>query len=891
MAKLWQDILLPVVVASAVAAQAVGPEISRASRLHAWMPQNVRDSVSHARTDSLKPAPDSTQAHVADSVKHLADSLRKEEEEYFFFGDEPEDTVPKISARDTMKVPDSLRITDPFLYQWYVATRDGYTHKVVVDSLKAEGDTLLWPRIDSLYRADSTLQARLAWEKQWASMSKAERKRWTYEHVQLPILMHRQDSILHRKDSLKHIRDSIIQNTPRILETPYLPDSMLYKRMVTWHHDPMFNRMETFEWDTTANYHFYDYPFMRKDVGASWLGMPGSAVQSYNFFRRGEETSPSFYAPMESWTYTPESLAQFNTKTPYTELEYFGNNPLSSNNLHSDNYRVFTTQNILPRLNIALEIKRYGGFGTLQNEKTSNHTFFVAGNWLGKKYLAHGGFIGNIVTRQESGGMQDNMWVRDTTVDVREIAVNLAAANNTYRKYTAFYNQSYRIPFTFIEQLRHKGDSTWVASEAEDTDLTTAFVGSSTEFSLYAKKYVDNTSTDLSNFYNGMFFINPSKSVDSLRNMRLENRVFLRLQPWHEEAIVSKVEGGIGDRFQTFYLQSPNEVLYRQSTHRWNTLYAYAGIEGQLSRYFAWDAFGQYNFAGAEVNDFIIRANAKLNFFPFRRQPDSPISLKAQFETSLKTPDFYQQHFYSNHYRWENSFGKISSTKVQASLEIPKWKLKAYAGYALQANQVYYDTLGIVRQHKEPISVISAGLSHHMVLGPAHLENAALFQFSSKQEVLPLPTLALNLRWYLQFNVVDPSVLKFQVGIHARYTTLWYAPSYNPVAGVFTTQNQIRYGNDIIFDPFINLQWKKCCIFVKYENAGRGWPMKAHDYFTAHHYIQTAPVIKVGISWPFYPRMGEAKTLSARAGSGFGGGAAGGGGLSSLKNGLSSGGR
>ena len=481
MAKFWTDILVPAAIAGAIAAQTLGVEVHRASRLHAWFPQAVRDTV---QTDTLLPPKDTLHNHVdslravLDSAKSPLDSLAAEED-FDLFAQE-EDTVPQVFARDTMKVPDSLKVTDPFLYQWYVATKDSYTHKLVVDSLKAAGDSLIWPRVDSLFLADSSLQAQLAWEKKWNAMTKAEQKRWIYENVQLPAIMHRQDSTLKAKDSLKRVRDSIIENTPRILETAFLPDSLFYKRLVTWRHNRLYNSMETFDWDTTANYHFYDYPFMRKDVGATWLGMPGSAVQQYNFFRRGEEQSTSFYQALESWTYTPENLTQWNTKTPYTELEYYGN-LLKSSTLSADNFRVFTTQNILPTLNIALEMKRYGGAGTLKNEETKNNTYVVSGNYLGKKYLAHAGFIYNKSSRQESGGMQDTKWIRDTTVDVREIDVNLASASNRYRKMSLFFDQSYRIPFEFIEQLRHRGDTNWVKKDSLNTNITTGFIGTSSE--------------------------------------------------------------------------------------------------------------------------------------------------------------------------------------------------------------------------------------------------------------------------------------------------------------------------------------------------------------------------------------------------------------------------
>ena len=889
MAKIWTDILLPLTVAGAVVAQTLGVEIHRASRLHRWFPRQNQDTVRvdtlRNRPDSLKTHPDSLRSRL-DSLRQLPDSLvrspldslaAEEDFDLFYASGEQEDTVPAITARDTMKVPDSLRLTDPFLYEWYVATKDSYIHKLVVDSLKAEGDSLIWPRVDSLYLADSTLKAKLAWEEKWAKMSKADRKRWTYENVQLPAILHKQDSIRKVKDSLQHIKDSIRENTPRILETSFIPDSLLYKRFVTWRNNRLYNRVETFEWDTTANYHFQDSPFMRGEVGASWLGMPGSAVEPFNFLsRKKEERSPSFYQPMESWTYTPENMVMWNTKTPYTELEYSGN-LLESSSLSADNFRVFTTQNIFPSVNIALEMKRYGGAGTLKNEHTDNRTYFVSGNYLGKRYLVHGGFIYNKVSRQESGGVKETMWIRDTTVDVREIDVNLAAATNSYRKSSWFLDQSYRIPFSFIEKLRHRGDSTWVRSDTLNTDITTAFIGTSSEFSTYSKNYVDNTSADLSSFYNGVFNINQGKSVDSLRNMRLENRVFLRLQPWKEDAIVSKIEGGVGDRYQQFYLPTASDVLYKPSNHKWNTLYTYAGAEGRLGRYLAWDATGLYNFAGAEANDFFLKANASLNVFPFRRHPKSPISLKASFQTRLDTPDFYQQHLYTNHYRWDNDFSKISTTQVDARLEIPRWRLKAQVGYSLVAGHVYYDTLGIVRQHSgAPLSILTAALSKDFVLGPVHLDNSALVQLSSQPEVLPLPTLALNLRWYVQVNVVDPKVLQLQLGVNARYTTLWYAPSYNPVAGTFMLQKDEQYGNCPVFDVFINAQWKKCCVFIKLENTGNGWPKDNHDYFSAHRYIQTPRALKFGISWPFYPRMGEQKTLSQRAGTGMSGGAAGG---------------
>ena len=878
MKNLWSEIIVPAVIAGLTVVGTVGVESSRAVRTGV----RVRP-LREVRLDTLRrdTVPQDTIRKAADAQKDTV-QWNLSDDDFDFFGEtvQETDTVPLIFARDTMKVPDSLRTIDPFLYRWYVATKDSLTHRIVVDSLRAAGDSLDWPRIDSLYRADSAFVAAEEFRAWYNGLSKLDRKKYDAEQ-KMARALHRQDSIQQIKDSLKHIRDSIIENTPRILETAYLPDSLYYKRLVAWKHDRWFNRVEPFEWDTTFNYHFHDYPYLKEDIGGTFLGMTGSAVQTYNFFKREDPRSTvSYYAPYESWTYTASSIPMFNTKTPYTELAYYGN-LLNSETTSNDDIRIFTTQNILPSLNVAFEYKTYGGAGILKNQKARNKTGYAAANWIGKKYLAHGGIIWNSVNRVENGGVYNISDVRDTVLqDIREVDVFLGSATNHYMKRTVFFDQSLRLPLSFIEDLRHRGDTAYVRKDTLNKDLTSVFLGTSSEWSVYNKMYTDAVgSSDAAGraFYNDKFYINPAQSADSLHTMRLDNRVFLRFQPWHENAVVSKVEGGVGDRYQSHYDIRPGSYLYKPAAEKWNSLYTYAGAEGRLSRYFEWDALGQLHFAGHDAGDFFLRGQAKLSVFPFRRDSLSPISLTARFETDLKEPDYYEQHLYANHFMWDNDFSKTSTTRLQASLDFPKWKIYASAGYALLANNIYYDSLGVIRQNPEAMSVVTAALRKDFHLGILRLENSALFQLSSNEEVLPLPKLALNLRWYLQFPVVSEDVLRLQIGVDARYNTKWYAPGFNPVSGTFYNQREQLYGETPYFDAFLNLQWKQACIFLKLENAGEGWPTKKHDYFSAHRYIHPPRIFKFGITWPFYPSLGTNRKMSDRASSGLGGSGGGGG--------------
>ena len=881
LAKIW----IPLLLVTLAALQSFGIDAGRAIGL-----RRISDSLYVNRLEDST-AIDSTalDSVITDSI--LTDTI-------------PADTASLLTARDTIKVPDSLRYTDPFFYKYYIAVKDSTTRAMVRDSLMQACDTLELMKLDSLYIKDSTETAIAKFNAWYASLTKKERKKYDYEQA-LPAKIAALNRKMEVKDSIKAAKDSVIAATPRILETFAIPDSMHYKRIITWKEDRHFHDVNLQKFDTTYNYHFNEYPYYGEDINTTWLGVSGSPEQTYNYFKRADTDNAIFYTALQRYSYSPETLPNYNTKTPYTELAYWGT-LFANKEKEESNIKVLTTQNILPELNLTLEFRRYGGNGILKREDTNNRNVVIAGNYMGKRYLMHTGFIYNKVARSENGGVVDNFWIRDTTVDAREIDVYLRDASSTTKKNTVFLDQSYRIPFTFIENLKGRkerkhqealrasimenGDSLAIAEllqkEAEELEekeaaadtvnnnITTAIIGHSSEYSVFRRIYQDNIDKNDEfgrKFFNDRFYLNPTRSADSLRVMKFENRFFIRLQPWKSDGIVSKLDVGIGDKLANYFSFKTSDYIQGSSNTLLNSTYLYAGAKGQYKKYFTWDAKGEYTFLGYEMNDFGVHANLGFSAYPFRRDKNSPLTLKAHFETTLKEPDYYEQHVCTNHYRWDNDFGKISSTKIGATLEIPRWDLNASFDYALLSNNIYYDTLGIVRQNPEPMSVMTASLQKNFKLWKFHLDHQALFQISSNKDVLPLPMLALNLRYYLQFDVVK-KVMQMQIGANAAFTTKWYAPAFNPVLGVFHNQNVEEYGNCPYIDAFVNIQWKRACIFVKVVNVNMGWPNKSADYFSAAGYIAPQRAIKFGIFWPFYIQPGRNNTSTGGAGaSGRGG--------------------
>ena len=875
MRSLISKIWVPTVMVLLAAAQTFGIDAGRAARL-----RQITDSLELAAvTDTL---------HRADSIIKSdsllrADSLIKPD---------------SLLARDTIRIPDSLKEKDPFFFKYYIAVKDSTTRRQLRDSLLQAGDSLELHRFDSLYIKDSTEVATAQFNAWYSSLTRKERKKYDAEQA-LPALIAAANRKLEIKDSIRAYKDSVIGATPRILETFAIPDSMHYKRIITWKHERNFHNLVELreqDADTSFNHNFYDYPFFKEDVNATWLGVAGSPVEPYNFFKRRLNEDAKYFTPYQSWSFTPETLPMYNTKTPYTELAYWGT-LFANQEKEESNIKVLTTQNITPELNLTLQYTNFSGNGMLKREDTGYRTFVAATNYMGKKYLMHAGFIYNRIERSENGGVTDLSMIRDTTVDAREIDVYLREAESRTRTNTVFLDQSYRIPFNFIEKIKENkrlkaeaavrdsimasGDSLAIAAlkakeEAElaavqtqpqsedgetvtDTvavakDITTAFIGHSSEFAVFRRSYTDKIATSDKagrEFYNDAFYLNPTQSKDSMRVMRIENKAFIRLQPWKSDGIVSKLDVGLGDKLLNFYSFRPSGYLNGPTNVIQNSLYLYAGANGQYKKYMNWNAAGKYNFLGHEINDFEIAANVNFNIYPFRKDRRSPIAFKIHFETSLKEPNYYDQHIYTNHYMWDNDFNKISTTKLEGSLSIPRWDLDASFNYALLGNNIYYDNLGIVRQNQVPMSVMSAYLKKNFQIWKFHMDNRLLFQLSSAPDVVTLPLLALNLRYYLQFDVVK-NVMQMQIGANGIFTTKWYAPAYNPVIGVFHNQHEREYGNCPYIDVFVNVQWKRVSLFLKAVNLNMGWPAKHADYFSADGYINTQTAFKVGISWPFW---------------------------------------
>ena len=719
-----------------------------------------------------------------------------------------------LRAQDSLATPDSLAAPDSAAL---VAQADSLRRKALLDSL----DWVFWHEIDTL------------------SLPCSDSLTLAYFDSLAQFLPDTTDIRRAMRRNRKEERDSLRASRPRVLETFVVPDSLYYRRILVWTSDKRYNELIPQELDTTANSNFYEYPMFKKDISGSYLGTAGSAALYHNYFKREEMPDAPMFTPYAGDSDTDETVLQFNTKTPYTELGYWGT-PFANRTMEESNLRLLTTQNISPAFNFTLAYRRLGSRGMLANESTDHRTTVIVGNYMGKRYFANFGTVRQRVEHGENGGIQDSFWIRDTSVEPKSIAVNLTDASNTYKRRSWFIHQTLAVPMNFFRRDR---DSLSLG------EGTMAQIGHSAEFTTYSKIYTDRIAASDSAgraFYFNRFYLNETESADELSVRNFENRFFLKLQPYASDALLARINAGLGYQILSTYGFRPQDYLSGPRYQTQHNIYVYGGASGQLRKYIAWKADADYYLAGPRMFDFDIDASLRFSVYPV----EQGIHLSGKFHTGLRTPHPFEQTMSMNHHQWQNDFSKVSRSTVEAGLSIPKWRLDAGFGYALTANLLYYDTLSVIRQYSEaPVSVMSAWLRKDFTFWRIHLDNQALFQLSSAPEVLPLPRLTLNLRWYFDIDVVK-DVMNIQLGVNAIANTRWYAPAFAPDLGQFYNQTHEKIGNAPYFDIFANIQWKQACLYVKYANAFQDWP--SSDYFSAYHYIRPETGIRFGILWPFY---------------------------------------
>ena len=606
-----------------------------------------------------------------------------------------------------------------------------------------------------------------------------------------------------------------------------LPTETVY----AWQVDEMFADETPAVIDTsTVNYHEDTAPAHKRTIASEWLGNRGLPDQSAIFRDRNPIALKGDFLFRNNYTtyYKGASEALFyNTKIPYSNLTW-------NSGGYSDHYEDFLkgvlAVNANKRLSFSADINWNYGRGAYYNQSTHDVFGYLNGSYRGERYSVYFTAGLNNFKQYENGGIADASTMGGDTRSYN-LNVRLSNAWSVYRSFYFWVNQQYALG-------RRETDP-------DDTDETRfvsmATLGYTLKFEGSRRKYYESAITE--GFYEQNLY-NDKLTRDTVSNNLMRNIFYVSLNEGFRKWAIFNIRA-----FAEVDVEQ-NMCLTGDSLYGYHNQ-ALVSVGGEIARRKGITQFsaladvlllGSEKQAGFEVKgDFSTK---------IRLRKDS-MYIKADGFVRSTNPSYFANHYYSNHFAWDNRFSNTWAARGYGEIGIPNriCDFSLGAGWDGVKQLVYFNEQALPTQSDAFVQVISANAKFNLSVWWLHWENKVCYQYTSHPDVLPLPQLSLYTNLYLRHSFIK-KVLTLQLGVDCRYNTAYYANTYMPATGVFYRQSDELVGNYPLMNLYLNIHVKHFRVYLMYYNLSSAF-MKP-TYFAVAGYPLNPGMFKFGLSWNFF---------------------------------------
>lgn len=574
----------------------------------------------------------------------------------------------------------------------------------------------------------------------------------------------------------------------------------------------------------TATLNFHNYtPIFQKSISNTYLGYLGAPYVSNNFFDRINNSDYYFLSSFEAYRTTQRDVAYFNTTTPFSWLKY---------EQGGDNEQMFTaffTQNLdsVTNLGFRYDVLKNNGQYKYQEANHKNLNLFVSRN--SKRYNGYASFISESNKAVENGGIVDSFI--DLSINPFDLSVNInQSIGPTIKTYSIFTSHEYLlggIPSLF------KKDSPF------DTVFVPRFsVQYSLEMNDYKRSFYETVAK--TDFFDTAYFNNGSSHTDSSSFRRFTQIVQIK----GLEDSNRKFTFGKRIFLENEIVRATHPIPYGVRKYNYSNLYIGGEISNSTSSFMKWDALARFAVLGRNFGDALVKGTINK---PVVFLHDTLLfSVEGWYQDV--SPDIYQEHWYDNHFKWENNFKKQHEVVLKAMLYWDKINLNAGANYAMLSNFLYNDRNALPSQFSGSFSVFSMALNKEFNFGPLGWNNRIIFQEVSNDTVLHVPTLSCYTSIY--FKGVIFKVLKFQVGAEMYYNSKFYSDKYEPSTSRFYLQDDILTGGYPQLNAFINAKLKRTSAFAQLMHFSSSF--SNGKFFSSPFYPINQMAFRFGFLWSFY---------------------------------------
>lgn len=592
-----------------------------------------------------------------------------------------------------------------------------------------------------------------------------------------------------------------------------------------------------------------------------------SPSQSRIYFDRQKTVDFLFADAYTPYIITPQQVKYYHTTTPYSTVAYKKG---FVSNLDQNEINFSFTGNVSRRTNLGITIDYLNSYGRFANQEGKTFLGSVFGSYNGDHYSLQSSFSWNTLSNFENGGLQ-NIADLQGVLKPEDMPVRMQGMS-AFRYLAGYLNHYYSICVERERKVNYRErdeEGNWIKKDS----IKIEYVPVTTfrhifEVNDASKRYVEKSAAQsiLPNIYRNPTATNDSASCLTIKNtlavtfeeefntlLHFGAMVYVMNECQRHTSAIGQTENIINlEPFGNSYNNVINNPLHLMPDTlygvQWtNNTYVGGALYKHRGEHIHYGFDGNVCLLGYKLGEFQVNGHVDAGF---RLGKDSmTIAAKAFFRS--ETPDYYLQHYLSNHYRWNNDFQKTLRLRVGGEIAYPtQWvKTKLNITFENVTKHIYFDTDGMPKQVDGSIQVLAADLQVNLTTPWVNLDNHIIYQHSSS-EYLPLPTLTLYHNLYYHdcwFKALD-----VQIGVDMRFFTKYYAPILNPALGQFCVQDIEQVGNYPVMNVYANFYVKslRLKLFAQYQHFNASFMNKR--YFEMPGYPMAPDMFRAGLAWHFY---------------------------------------
>ena len=629
------------------------------------------------------------------------------------------------------------------------------------------------------------------------------------------------------------------------------------KKFNYWRITERTGEMYTVIPDTFLTDYFHRTNVEGLGVSMAYLGNLGTPLESRIYFERENRSDFLFSDNFRYYLKQPDTYNFINAKVPYSNLSY---QTAGSRANKEERLQALLTLNFGKKLNIGTSIDYLYARGFYNSQGTKHTDWVFFGNYLADRHQVHL-FLNpaSSYANGENGGLiDDNYIVRPELVSgqnnqTKNFPMQFDNTWNSMSGNRYYLNYRYTLGFNKItDQVDEEGNEIKQFVPVSSAIYTLDYTDKKRRF------YTDD-STSVNRYYSYVDHLNPNRKKqfpsDSTSYRSIKNTLGLSLREgfsgWAKFDLTAYITHDIRQftLMDTIPATPSDSLIFNSRTSNHYSTFVGGELVKKTGKILRYNAQGSFGVVGYNLGDFNLSGNIETRI-PFLKDTASVFALGYIKNIS---PAYYENHYFSQYFKWDNDFNKIKKVYAGGRIKIPHTRSEVSLGVENITNYIYFDGTGHPKQYDGNIQVMALSLQQNFKLGALHWDNQVVYQTSSNQDILPLPAISAYSSLFIQFVV--SKVLKVQMGANAHYWTRYYSPAYEPAIQQFRLQNEnhdrVKTGEYPLLSGFLNCHLKQTRFFLQYYNLGAMF-ISPPQYFSIPHYPVNPPLLKMGVSIDFY---------------------------------------